>query len=580
MSQPFATIRERADALREGIEEMLLEQATDTPRDKARAEHLKDAEALVSAFCEQGASDVGIATLDRLGIALAKAKEHGAEDPSAAELLDEAITWAAELRTRSLDELAANPFEAEAARARALGTVGDGFRASRGGPSLHAAPEVPPLDLVARARAWDDPNVEELDDPPPSLDSKDPVREGLARLGRDTMEDVAILGGLRRLNDDERWADSIEFEERLLANLDLLWSLDSPIHEDIPRLGVPRALFRYTNEWALPDWGRAFALSFGLGCCDSEAALRWVILAMRRGASAVLPAYVNGLSIGTNPYIDRTVLSTLRSEEPPELLVALLEIAERRGAFEASAIAPLLAHPSPAVKLAALRACRAAPDALAIAFAERFVDGGDPTLHLHAADELARRNRVAGVDTLREILRGSGGAAPTGEARTVALRAVALAGLPKDESLVLERSEGQEDYAIWVSFFGKPSHVALVVRELETARAQLPNTPQRAVTAERALARMTGIDPTGEIDQLMAKIEEAGTMKLPGRVRWGRPHAGELVLKELLDPNGRQGDRRILARELALVATGAMPPFDVDGFFARQVATLSTVTTG
>ena len=38
MSQPFATIRERADALREGIEEMLLEQATDKPRDKARAD--------------------------------------------------------------------------------------------------------------------------------------------------------------------------------------------------------------------------------------------------------------------------------------------------------------------------------------------------------------------------------------------------------------------------------------------------------------------------------------------------------------------------------------------------------------
>lgn len=575
MSQPFATIRERADALREGIEEMLLEQPTDTVRDKARAEHLKDAESLVSAFCEQGASAAGIATLDRLGAALAKAKEQGTDDAAAGELIDEAITWAVELRTRSLDELAANPYEAEE-RARTMAATG-GFRASNGGPSLHPAPEVPALDLVARAKAWDDPSAAELDDPPPPVDGTDPVREGLARLGRDTMEDMAILGGLRRLNEDERWADSTGFEERLLANLDLLWSLDSPIHEDIPRLGVPRALFKYTNEWSLPDWGRAFALSFGLGCCDSEPALRWVILAMRRGAAAVLPAYVHGLSIGSNPYIDRTVLSTLRSEEPPELLAALLEIAERRGVFEASAIAPLLAHPSPIVKLAALRACRNAPDALAIAFAERFMGGGDATLHLYAADELARRNRVAGVDALREVLRGSGGAAPTGEARTVALRAIALAGLPKDESLVLERSEGQEDYALWISFFGKPSHVALVVRELEAARAQLPNAPQRAVTAERALTRMTGLDPTGEIDQLMARIEEAGTMKLPGRIRWGRPYAGEHVLKELLDPSARQGERRILARELPLVATGTLPPIDVDTFFARQVATLATV---
>lgn len=577
MTQAFTSLRERADALREGIEEMLLEQATDTGAGKRRAEHLKEAESLVSRFCEEGASDAGIATLDALGKALGQAKAQGSAAES--ELLDEAITWASELRVRALDELAKNPFDAGAPRAVVTAGTSGALSASRGGPCVHVAPEVPSLDLVARVRRWDDPALDDEDGPPLSADASDPVRLALARLGRDAMEDIAILGGLRRLNDDERWSDAIEFEERLLANLDLLWSLDVPFHDDVPRLGVPRGLFKYTNEWALPDWGRAFALSFGLGCCDSEPSLRWVLLAMRRAPANVLGAYVSGLSVGSNPHIDRTVLAALRSEETPELLAALLEVAERRGAFEASAIAPLLAHPSPAVKLAALRACRAAPESLGVAFAERFLGSADGSLHLHAADELARRNKVVGVDTLREILRGS----PTPEERSIALRAVALAALPKDESLVIERSEGQEDYAVWLSFYGKPTHIALVLRELEAARARLPNGPQRVATAERAFLRMTGIDPLGpdgqDVDQLMRRVDEAGLLKQPGRVRLGRPFAGELVVREMLDPGARQGERRILARELPLVAAGTLPTIDVDAFHARQVATLSSVTT-
>lgn len=574
MTQAFTSLRERADALREGIEELLLEQSTQTTAGKKRAEHLKEAESLVSRFCEEGATDAGIATLDQLGVALGKAKSIGSDDAASAELLDEAITWSSELRTRTLDEIARAPFDTMADRARVIGGTGTAFVASRGGPCIHPAPEVPSLDLVARTRRWDDPVIEE-DEPPPAPGQVDPVRESLGRIGRDTMEDVAILGGLRRLNDEERWGDAIEFEERLLANLDLLWSLDVPLHDDVPRLGVPRALFRYTNEWALPDWGRAFALSFGLGCCDSEASLRWVLLAMRRAPSTVLGAYVSGLSIGSNPFIDRTVLAALRSEEPPELLAALLEIAERRGAFEASAVAPLLAHPSADVKLAALKACRGAPDALAVPFAERLLGAAETRLQLYAAEELARRNRVVGLDTLRDMLRQTSDA----EVRAIALRALAVAGLSKDEGLVLERSEGQEDYALWVSFFGKPSHIALALRELRDARARLPNTPQRAVTAERAVARMTGLDASADVDQLAAKVEEAGMMKQPGRIRGGQPYAADRVLRELLDANARQGERRVLLRELALVATSTLPAIDLDGFFARQIATLSTVTT-
>ena len=562
----FSTLRDRAEALREGIEELLLEE-----RSKTATEHLKEAEAAVSRFCDLGASDAGIAALDGLRERLDRAKASVGSTPDTA-LFDEALVWASELRALALDELAQTA-PADLAKHDVLPF---GFRASKGSPSVYEARDVPPLQVFAKIRAWDD--LEEDDEEDEAAEEKrivSPLHVGLARLGRDTMEDVAILGGLRRLEDEERWSDADGFEQRLLANLDLLWALDAPIHDDVPKLGVPRSLFAYATEWALPDWGRAFALSFGLGCSSSEAALRWVMLAMRRSATSVLGAYVHGLSLASGPYVNRTISAELRTDAPPELLAALLEIAERRQTFEASAVVPLLAHPTSIVKVAALGAMRTAPKEIAITSALSMLGASDESVGVQAADELARRNNADGLAHLRGVLLTSRSSADKG----VALRALSLAGNPNDEGLLAEHALPREDGVMWLSFFGRVGVVPLILQDLQKRREAGPLEAVRMARAERAFNRVTGLDPSADPPALQTKFEQSGMAKKGTRLRGGEPHSARAIVAELLSPISRQGERRVLARELPLVVPNA-PLFDVDGFTAAQVAALSSVEMG
>ncbi len=556
----FETARDRAEALREGIEELLLEESA-----RAATAHLKDAEAAVSRYCEVGSTEAGLAALDALRASLEKAKGALASS-SDASLVDEAITWAGELRARALDELSRlSPDAVIERREPALG-----FRASRGAPTVHEARDVPALEVFAKKRPWD--AIESDDDEEPMVPVGKDIDAGLARLGRDAMEDIAILGGLRRCEEEEKWSDAIGFEDRLLANLDLLWALDSPAHDDVPRLGVPRALFRYATEWALPDWGRAFAVSFGLGCSSSEAALRWVMLAMRRSAASVYGAYVHGLSVASNPYVDRTIASELRTDASPELLAALLEIAERRHTYEASAIVPLLAHPVAEVRIAALRAMRAAPKDVAIASARSLLGSGDASVSIRAADELARMDQAEGLEHMREVL-GSSTSSPD---RGLALRAIALAGVAKDEALLVEHTRDREDGVVWLSFYGKPSVVPLIAEELGRLRDQGGLMAARIARAERAYNRVTGLDPSGDGNALVLRFEESGQAKKAARLRAGEALSARTIVTELESPVSRQGERRILARELPLHVPDA-PYLDVDAFHATQLAILTSI---
>ncbi len=561
----FSSFRDRAEALRDGIEELLLhESAADA------VAHLRDAEVAVSRFCELGATDAGISALDALSSALTLAKASLRDSaPDTATLLDEAGIWTKELRLVALDDLARQP----------PGKLGDthhhvfGFRASFRTPAVHQTPDMPALPVLAKEKAWDaPPDDDEVVEDQDAI-TTDPLYAGLVRLGRDTMEDIAILGGLRRLDDTERLGDGVAFEERLLANLDLLWSLDVPFHDDLPRLGVPKALFRYATEWSTPDWGRAFALSFGLGCTSSETALRWVMLAMRRTPKSSLGAFVHGLSNASSPHVDKTVLAELRTDASPELLAALLEIAERRGIYEASAVIPLLAHPVLEVKLSALRALRSAPPSVATTTALQFLDSTDGTAS-DAAEELARRNHPAGLTFLRNDL----GASDLSR-RTLALRALVLSGSVKDEALVLEHARTRDDGPRWLGFFGWSSVIPTLLEILAKERDGGFDSAPAALRVERALQRVTGLDTASvELATLRAQIEQRGFLKKAQRLRLGEPHAPKTVVSELANLATFQGDRRILARELSSISPDG-PRLSVDAFIGAQLAFLASVDT-
>ncbi len=554
-------LRDLSEALRGGVEELLLE--VDAP---AAAAHLKEAEVAVSRFCVTGATDSGLEALETARKALALAKDAIAEASTGRDLLEEAIAWAGELRTKALDEIAGEP----ASEGVSSGASVFGFHASRGAPALHEPREMPALSMIERPRPWDADDAERADEAPKKQVA--PAVVDLKRLARDAMEDMAILGGLRRLGDDEPWVDAEGFEERLLANLDLFWALDAPLRDDVPSLGGARALFEYVMEWSTPDWGRAFALSFGLGCTKPEVALRWIMLAMRRSSPTIFSAYVSGLSLGSSSHIDRTVVDELRKEASPELYVALLEIAHRRRVFEPSAIVPLLAHPEERVKEAAVIALRSAPAEVAIASLDRLLATTEGTLAAVTADELARRGKPQGLEYLRALLPKD--ADP--KRRRLALGAIALAGIAKDEPLVVEYIREREDAPVWLSFFGRPSVVPLIVDALSTIREKAAGVAAVREQAERAFVRVTGLSHEGDRRALTARWEESGLAKKGGRLRHGEPYAAAEVLTELQHARARQGERRVLARELPLLVPSA-PVVDLDGFVATQAALLATI---
>lgn len=576
-------LRERADALREELDGLLLE--LPEAKGAVHAALGRATEALVR-FCELGLTDEGIGALGELRLATLRAKE--ALVPERAELdgplLDEAVAWVDDLKRRALDKLP--PPAALAERARKLEQV-DPFRASVGAPALHRPFEVPAPEILEKRRDF-------LALPPDDDAPASGVRERslaeleLARLGREAMEDIAILGGLRRSKDEQLWADASGFERRLLANLDALWSLDRPVRADSPRLGVPRALFAYLTEWSFPDWGRAFALAFTLGCTDSDAALRWVVLALRRAEPGVVDAFVSGLALASGSGIGRAALAELGADVTPLNTAAWLEVAERKGAFEAGAVVPLLAHPDESVRSRAARCLRHAPKELAIEALLELLRDASAQVAADAADELAVRGRSEGLGYLRMSLDRALRAPPSGDdagldgPAVVALRALSLTAEPSDEELLLRAAKRDPKALRFLGWYGRPAHVGLLLSELEAARARGPEGYAAAEAAEEAITRITGVQaalPLADLGAAVAKLsEESPAYRDAKRARHGRPFEAALVLDELEKPITRQRHRRMLARELAIVLPAA-PRFDVDDWVARQQVTLALLRT-
>jgi hypothetical protein len=215
---------------------------------------------------------------------------------------------------------------------------------------------------------------------------------------------------------------------------------------------------------------------------------------------------------------------------------------------------------------------RAAPREVAMASALSELASSNRAVALQAADELARLGAPEGLEHMRVVLRES----TSSPDRGVALRALALAGVPKDEELLVEHGRDREDGVVWWSFFGRPSMVALIASELARLRDQGGLLAGRIARCERAYNRITGLDPSGDGNALVTRFEESGQAKKASRLRGGEPYGAKAIVRELASPSSRQGERRILARELGLVVPDA-PHLDVDGFHATQLAVLASI---
>lgn len=557
-------VRERIVVLREEVESWLLE-----GRARGEDRSLQNTHAALSRFLTRPATgNELVADLDdaTAGLNTSLAQLDDGLRLVAAAMYDEALRLLQSTREATVDLIVRFPAWDRPA-------IESPFLASRGTPALHDAAVVPPPELLETPRAWDAAPKETSTTLPPS--SPSPIEDAIVRLGRDALEDIGILGNLRRPYEHEPWADARHFEERLLANLDALWSLDRPEHPDLPRLGVPAAAWRYATEWTLPDWGRAFAMAFSLGCVQSDAALRWVVLGMRRAVPSTLGAFVEGLALASSPSVDDAIADLLADAEEP-VLEAGLAILFRRKVFPGGAILPLMLHPSQAVVLGATRCLRHAPRAVALEVLRGACVNATSQIEVAALRELCAHGDEKAPFELREILDD----ALVGEAEASvgmeALRVLSLRGDPADQDRVLAASSAFPDCIRWLGFHGAPGHVAPLLAHLDELRQSSNGESEEVVSAEEALYRLTGV----HADQPVALLEGAIAKRLgaspPRRLRRGLPHNQLLVLDELGASKTRQRDRRELSLELAL-SWPELPRLDVESWVARQTVDLDSL---
>jgi hypothetical protein len=571
-----ASTRPLLEGVRSALEDSLLAIADRSDATEI-ADTLREGIALLSRLVEDEVRDAdALEALSRTSRALGAARERLANDEVIAKRIEGAARWLADASERLRGRL---PVRGAGAAASAQS---EELAASIGVPRAHSV-RVPPPRVLSREEA----SAAEGARGRAALEASRSAAGDLAQIraiARDCFEDIASLGSLRKLYDHEPWIDAGPFEQRLLDNLDALVALERPLDPEAPSLGLVESLFAYAIEWVVPDFGRTFALAFTLCCLDSETAMRWVVLALRRSHPRTYPAFIDAFALGSNESIDRTLVELCREDDPAMVEVAL-EAMARRGRVDMASAVLLLMRPQPspslldkAVDLAARLPAQAAAPLLA-----RLVDGAAPDAAASAAAALMTLGDARGPKHLRALLqRSRTDDAATLRARRIAFEALCLLGSPFDRNLVGAEASFDRQGLPWLGWHGHPDHVPLLIEGIRRAAAE--GAYDEAERVARALERIGGGPAPrpgaltgGDFEERLAVWLRAFEERRPlddARMRFGQPWTPSAILTELSARSTRQGERPILARELALVTRRAAH-LDVSGWVVVQERALA-----
>jgi hypothetical protein len=543
-----------------------------------------------------GSSDP-LAPIDRAQHALESACELSPADDRTS--LEELLAELGALRRNALERVGfVVPVVGAAVGA---GLLASSFIASVAEPALRQGVVVPPLSLLRTQVAIDEilagAASRELHDDDDELDELEDARAGagpsaaqleerrrapayrqLHALGRDLMEDLGALGSLRRPLDDESWVGPEHFEQRLLEQLDALFSLAVPGDPAEGAYALIEELHAYATEWAVPDLGRAFALALPLASIDGEPAARWLMTILRHTDRHAHPAIVDALCLGPSPRIPGAIASALSGTEDSRVMLALLEAARRRADVAPSAIVLALGHDDESVVAAALRALgRVDPAVSGPILSEALGSGGLGAVA--AAEALAGFGAPHALVTLRGWLEGAH-ATPEAELEAersaTALEVLACLGDPADEPLVLRAALARPGRLRSLGVYGYPPHAELLFERWLDAEQRLD--------AQRGLRIMLG----GDFDTDASAVERdpplrdalerdraerrALAREARGRLRRGAPHRGAItLLEELSSPSTSGLDHLGCFFELGMLM-GAVLPFDPHTWIARKRA--------
>ena len=559
------------EAVRAALEESLLVLSERRDADEL-TEALRLAIAQLSGLIEAEPGDAeaieALEGLERTSATVEAARERLQGDEATSRRIEGAERWLAEASEQLRDRLRERASRIEGTK------KSDEILASVGVPRTHHVDVPAPRVLSREDQAAEAARAGALLDGPPAAAGE---LAQVRAIARDCFEDIASLGSLRRLYDSEPWIDAGPFEQRLLDDLDALVALERPLDPRSPPLGLVEALFAYATEWKVPDFGRTFALAFTLSCLASETAMRWVVLALRRSHPRTYPAFVDALALGSNEAIERTLVE-LCADDDPAIVAVALEAMARRGRADMASTVLLLMRPGPDLVRKAIDLAARLPAQAAAPLLSRFLEGSDPVTSAGAAAALTTLGDARGPKHLRALLKPPRDQDPaTLRARRIALETLCLLGSPFDRQLVAAEASAAPEGLPWLGWYGHPEHVPLLAEALRCAAKS--GGAEEADRFARALERIGGgAAPRpggagdGELEAgLAAWARSFEERRPPGveRLRSGLPWTAGAIVSELAAPGTRQGERPVLARELAL-ATRRAAHVDVEGWVAAQ----------
>jgi hypothetical protein len=441
----------------------------------------------------------------------------------------------------------------------AQGAPAAAFRASVGVPSLHGAAGV--------AEMYDE-----------------DVEAQRLRLARDCMEEIAILGDMRR-GDHERWTAAAGVEQRMLDNLDALVALEQ--RRAAGRFAAD--LSRRAAEISFPERGRAFALGLVLGCLDGDDPARVAVSALRKARPIAFGAWEAALCLASSPAVGPSMRRLLRSERAPIVRLALSVLRFRREA-ELDPIAPLLGDPEPRVRAAAARcAIVAGARADVLPLLSQKLEDPDDAVALAAAEGLLLLDDPEGLSWVRARVREG----PANDVLGRALRLLSLAGGGRDIDLLLDAAGRDPAAVIALGWHGHPQAIEPLIEMLARTRAaRAEGRPARGAELDpaRALHRITGaglrvepgqealgLRPITDVEAWRAYLTaHRAELGRASRLRFGAPFTPAASLDELERDSTPALARRACALE-AVLHLGLSIPLEVDDWSARQRAAIAAL---
>jgi hypothetical protein len=319
---------------------------------------------------------------------------------------------------------------------------------------------------------------------PPPADEVERVLFGVAitdyelRLerARECLEDLAMLGRMRRPVPDEPWTSGATSEDRLLTKVDAIAAAGWDVWS---------ALVRLLDDRPLPDPELTFANVFFLSCIAGDdtfdEAMRLVRISDLDDVE-MSNMIVDALVFSPHPRVEPKLVSWLDHPDAGRRVLAI-EALRRRNAFPAASLDPLSRDEDLRVIASAARAVRSVPDADAYAALPWFLHHDDEEV-VRAALESAAWLRAESGYIRAAALVESGKVDFAG-----AILFVAISGRSDARPLLEARARKPSKHALRaLGWFGDASHVPLLIERLADDAEQ--------AAALAALERITGASLT------------------------------------------------------------------------------------